>query len=75
VARRIPDGADLASRAGAAFTDAFNVTSRVAVAVAVTAAGVVAFVFSRRSEVAASADRPETSTPPIAADLAPEVSS
>jgi hypothetical protein len=49
-------GAELAARAGTAFTDAFNLTSMVAAALALAAAGVVAVVFSRQSEDAAVAD-------------------
>lgn len=43
-------GAELAARAGAAFTDAFNLTSIVAALVALAAAGVVAVVFNRKTE-------------------------
>ncbi len=49
-------GAELAARAGSAFTDAFNLTSTVAAAVALAAAVAVFAVFSRRSEDAATAD-------------------
>ncbi|HUP68342.1 MAG TPA: MFS transporter [Acidimicrobiales bacterium] len=54
IAGRLPGGAELASRAGSAFTEAFNTTSAVASALALVAAGVVAVAFSRRAEDAAS---------------------
>jgi hypothetical protein len=75
IARQLPEGGGvLAGRAGEAFTHAFNVTSRVAAALAVVAALVVAKVFSRRSELAAAAEKApvDPSTPPIPAELAPE---
>jgi DHA2 family multidrug resistance protein-like MFS transporter len=54
IAQGLPDGAELAARAGRAFTDAFNLASTVAVALAVAlalvAAAVVAVVFSPRAE-------------------------
>jgi len=55
-------GAELAARAGAAFTDAFNLTSLVAAAVALAAAGAVAVVLGRQAEdaAAASGDRAES---------------
>ena len=43
-------GAELAARAGTAFTDAFNLASTVAAALALAAAVAVAVAFSRRSE-------------------------
>jgi EmrB/QacA subfamily drug resistance transporter len=49
-------GAELAARAGAAFTDAFNLTSTVAAALALAAAVAVFVAFSRSSEAAASAN-------------------
>ncbi len=48
-------GAELAARAGAAFTDAFNMASGVAAGLALAAAIAVAVAFSRRSEDAAAA--------------------
>ncbi|MDQ4096771.1 MAG: MFS transporter [Actinomycetota bacterium] len=54
IAARVPGGAELASRAGEAFTNAFNVASRVAVALMVAAAAVVLLVFNRRAEDAAA---------------------
>ncbi len=48
-------GAELAARAGAAFTDAFNLTSTVAALLALVAAVAVALVFSRQSEDSAIA--------------------
>jgi MFS transporter, DHA2 family, multidrug resistance protein len=67
---------DLAARAGAAFTHSFNVTSRVAVGVTLAAAAVVAVVFNRRAELAAAgaSETADASSPPFAAELAPEVS-
>lgn len=56
LADSLPGGAtELAARAGAAFTQAFNVTSTAAAVLALVAAVVVAFVFSRREEEAAAA--------------------
>ncbi len=49
-------GAELAARAGTAFTDAFNLTSTVAAGLALAAAVVVFVVFSRQTEDAATAD-------------------
>ncbi|CAA9238999.1 MAG: Uncharacterized MFS-type transporter [uncultured Acidimicrobiales bacterium] len=73
IARQLPEGGTvLADRAGDAFTQAFNTTSRVAVGVALAAALVVARTFSRRSEVAAAGLTPEPSTPPIPVELASE---
>jgi EmrB/QacA subfamily drug resistance transporter len=76
IAKGMPGGEELASRAGTAFTDAFNTTSRVAVAMTLAAAAVVAAVFSRRSEAAANAQTSDSSTPPIPAEpeLAPDAS-
>lgn len=54
VAGQIPGGAALAARAGAAFTDALNVTSIVAVVLCAGAAAAVAAVFSHRAEKAAA---------------------
>lgn len=71
IAASVPGGGELAARAGAAFTEAFITTSRVAMAVCVAAAGLTAVAFSRRSEVAAAERAPETSTPPIPADPVP----
>jgi len=53
LADSVPGGAELAARAGAAFTDAFNLASLGAGVIALAAAGVVAVVFSRKSEQAA----------------------
>ena len=74
LARQLPQGgAELASRAGSAFTHSFNVTSGVAAALCLVAAAVVARVFSRESELAAAGHNPETSSPPVAApELAPD---
>jgi EmrB/QacA subfamily drug resistance transporter len=52
----VPGGGELAARAGAAFTDAFNVTSGVAAALALAAAAAVALAFSRRTERAAAGE-------------------
>ena len=59
LASQIPNGADLAARAGSAFTDAFNTASTVAAVVSLAAAIAVALVFSRRSEEAAAAGAAE----------------
>jgi hypothetical protein len=74
LARQLPQGgAELASRAGDAFTHSFNVTAWVAVALCLVAAAVVSRVFSRESELAAAGRNPHTSTPPLAApELAPD---
>jgi len=53
LAESVPGGAELANRAGVAFTDAFNATSAVAAATALAAAAAVAMVFRRRHEQAA----------------------
>jgi len=58
LADSIPGGAELAARAGSAFTNAFNLASGVAAVVALLAAGAVAMAFSRRSELAATAAMP-----------------
>lgn len=50
LASQVPGGAELADRAGRAFTDAFNVTSLLAAVVALMASVVVALVFNRRAE-------------------------
>jgi hypothetical protein len=50
LASQVPNGADLAAKAGSAFTHALNVTSLVAAVLSVGAAGVVAAVFSHRTE-------------------------
>ncbi len=73
IARQLPEGGDvLAARAGDAFTQAFNVTSRLAVGLTLVAALVVAKVFSRTSELAAAGKTPDPATPPIPVELAPE---
>lgn len=59
----VPGGAELAARAGDAFTHAFNVTSAVAAVVALLAAGVVAAVFSRTAELAAAAQADAAGAP------------
>ncbi|MDQ3896469.1 MAG: MFS transporter [Actinomycetota bacterium] len=76
MSRGLPGGAEVAARAGRAFTDAFNTTARVAAALALLAAAVVVTVFNRRTEVAANGRTVEPSTPPIPAEpeLAPEAS-
>ena len=55
LAAKVPNGAELAARAGSAFTDAFNMASTVAAVVSLAAAVGVALVFSRRAEEAAAA--------------------
>ena len=74
ISKGLPGGGELASRAGRAFTEAFNVTSRVAVALTLVTAAVVAAVFSRRSELAANAQTTDPSTPqiPVEPELAPD---
>ena len=74
IARQLPEGGNvLATRAGEAFTHAFNVTSRVAAGLTIVAALVVVKVFSHRSELAAADEgTPDPSTPRIPAELAPE---
>ena len=64
IASRLPDGAELAARAGAAFTDAFNLVSGVAAVVALAAAAMVFAVFSRRAEQAATDRHPHPVRPP-----------
>ncbi|HEX2701257.1 MAG TPA: MFS transporter [Acidimicrobiales bacterium] len=59
----IPGGQELAARAGAAFTDAFNLASTVAAALSLVAAVGVAVVFTRRAEEAAA----DEATPQVAA--------
>ncbi|MDQ4090371.1 MAG: MFS transporter [Actinomycetota bacterium] len=67
IASRLPaGGGELASRAGEAFTHAFNTTSRVAAGLALVAAAVVFKAFSRRAEMAAAGENPDTSAPPVA---------
>ena len=55
VAGRLPGGGELASRAGEAFTNAFNAAASASAALMVAAAVVVFLVFSRRAEEAAVA--------------------
>ena len=55
IARGIPGGAELAARAGAAFTDAFNSVSWIAAVFTLAAAVGVALVFGRKAEDAAAA--------------------
>jgi hypothetical protein len=55
IAGGVPGGRELASRAGSAFTDAFNLASGVAAVLALLAAGVVAVAYNRRAEAAAVA--------------------
>jgi DHA2 family multidrug resistance protein-like MFS transporter len=71
IASQVPNGAQLAARAGSAFTDALNTTSLVAAVLAVAAAVVVAVAFSHRSErdaadVFAAANAPVDELPAIA---------
>jgi len=62
-------GGLLATRAADAFTDAFNVTNMVSVAVALAAAAVVAVTFGRRKEHEAAAAEPNGLTV-VGADVA-----
>lgn len=71
LAESVPGGAQLAARAGEAFTAAFNLASGVAAALCLAAAGVVFVVFSRRAEAEATAADPHLVPAPDA--LAPEV--
>ena len=52
----VPDGAELAHRAGTAYTHSFNVAAAVAMVMSVVAAAVVRSVFSRRAEQEASGE-------------------
>jgi EmrB/QacA subfamily drug resistance transporter len=61
----IPDGPQLAHEAGSAFTHAFNVTTTVAMAVALLAAAIVAKVFSRKIELAAAGLQDPAPSPPV----------
>jgi MFS transporter, DHA2 family, integral membrane protein len=54
LSEQVPGGAELAARAGAAFTDAFNLASAVSVVLALAAAVAVVTVFNRRAERAAA---------------------
>ncbi len=74
IARSLPEGGrELAARAGSAFTHSFSVTSRVALAVTVVSAAVVAWAFSHKSELAAAGVSENAATePPVHVDLAPE---
>ncbi len=64
MAAQVPGGAQLAARAGRAYTDAFNIASAVSVALALAAAAVVFTVFSRRAEQAAAAGKTRPSPEP-----------
>jgi len=72
LAERVPEGAQLASRAGEAFTDAFNLTSGIAAVLCLVAAGVVLAVFSQRAERAANEADPHMVPPSeaVAAEVA-----
>jgi MFS family permease len=73
IARSLPEGGrELAARAGSAFTHSFSVTSRVAVAVTLVSAAVVARAFSHKSELAAAGQPSDPPTPPIPVEVAPE---
>jgi MFS transporter, DHA2 family, multidrug resistance protein len=63
VAEQVAGGAELAARAGAAFTDAFNLASTAAAALALMAAAAVFVAFSRQSEDAASANDEQAPAP------------
>jgi len=56
ISKSIPGGRELASRAGIAFTHAFNVASTFAAVLALGAAAVVAVAYSRRAERAAAGE-------------------
>ena len=70
MARGVPGGAELAARAGAAFTDAFNSVSWIAALFALAAAVGVALVFGRRAEEAAVATAGTPVAPEAAWDVA-----
>lgn len=55
LAEQVPNGAKLAARAGAAFTDAFNLVSMVALAMALAAGVALVLTFNRRKEQQAAA--------------------
>lgn len=57
IADRLPGGSELTTRAGQAFTDAFNAACAVAALLALTAAVAVAFAFTRRAERLAAGER------------------
>jgi EmrB/QacA subfamily drug resistance transporter len=62
----VEGGAELAHRAGTAFTHAFNVASWVAFVFALAAAAVVRSVFNRRTEQAAAGDPAPAPPAPVA---------
>lgn len=70
LADSIPGGGELASRAGEAFTSAFNLASGIAAFLCLLAAGVVVAVFSKKTEAAANAADPHMVPAPEA--LVPE---
>ncbi len=55
LAAQLPNGADLASRAGTAFTHAFNLASGAGAGLALVAAAMVVMRYSREAEMAAAA--------------------
>ncbi|MFN2503518.1 MAG: DHA2 family efflux MFS transporter permease subunit [Acidimicrobiales bacterium] len=63
IAEQVPGGAELAARAGRAFTESFNLASAVAAILALAAAAVVAAVFSRRAEQVAAGEAPPGQAP------------
>jgi EmrB/QacA subfamily drug resistance transporter len=65
IARDLPNGTELAHRAGQAFTDAFHVANRTSVALLVAGAAIVSVVFNRRAEEAATREF-EQQPPPVA---------
>jgi hypothetical protein len=65
IADHVPGGAQLAARAGAAFTDAFNLTSGVASVLALAAAVAVFVAFNRKAEEAATRDADPAARPPV----------
>jgi MFS transporter, DHA2 family, multidrug resistance protein len=65
LAEHVPNGAQLAARAGTAFTDAFNITSAVASALALAAALAVFVTFNRRKEEAAVHEAPPALEVPV----------
>ena len=63
IAGDVPAGAELAARAGTAFTEAFNLASGVAAAMALVAAGTLLVVFKRRAEDAAAGQEQPAMSP------------
>ena len=65
----LPDVAEVARRAGAAYTHSFNIASGVALVMALAAAAVVASVYSRKAEEAAARESPANTPRPTTAPI------